>query len=137
MLAKGLINMHSVMNVFNKYIQQTLFATLLAVFLPIHHSLADAYMDALQEEATELEYLDETRPGNAISTRSTKIDPALKNALSSINAFENYFRKNDSATATIYFRLTTQERIRIYRRFKSTNNFKIARNMVIEMFNKK
>ena len=112
-------------------------AALLMVLLPAQYSVADAYMDALQEEATELEYLDETRPGNTVSTRANKLNPALKKALTNISSFEKYFRKEDSATAAIYFRLTIQERLRIYRRFQSTKNFKIARNMVIEMFNKK
>ena len=100
-------------------------------------TIADDYTDALREEASDLEYLDETRPSNAVSTREQNISPAIKKAMQSINNFENYYRIQDSAGAAIYFRLTTQERLRIYHRFKSTRNFEVARKMTIEIFNKK
>ena len=99
--------------------------------------LADDYMDALRDEASDLEYLDETRPGNTVTTNKKTLSPEIKNAMQSINHFENYFRQQDSASAAIYFRLNNQERLRIYHRFKSTRNFEVARKMTIEMFNKK
>lgn len=98
---------------------------------------ADDYLDSLRNEAADLEYLDETRPSNAITTRKKSVSPAIKKAIQSISHFENYFRTQDSASAAIYFRLTTQERLRIYHRFKSTRNFEIARKMTIEIFNNK
>lgn len=98
---------------------------------------ANDYTDALRDEASDLEYLDETRPSNAITTRKKNVSPEISTALQSINHFENYYRKNDSAGAAVYFRLTTQQRLRIYYRFKSTRNFEIARKMTIEISNKK
>lgn len=98
---------------------------------------ADDYMDALRDEAGDLEYLDETQPSNTITTNKKKLSPEINKAIQGIKHFENYFRKQDSASAAIYFRLTSQERLRIYHRFKSTRNFEVARKMTIEMFNKK
>ena len=110
-----------------------------AVFLLSAHSisLADDYLDALKDEASHLEYLDETRPGNTVSTRDNNVSPEIQKAMSSIESFENYFRQTDSASATIYFRLNTQERLRIYHRFKATRNFDVARKMTIDTFNQK
>lgn len=97
---------------------------------------ADDYLDSLRDEAADLEYLDETRPSNAITANKKSVSPAIKKAAQSISQFESYFRKKDSASATLYFRLTTQERLRIYHRFKSTRDFEVARKMTIEIFNK-
>ena len=98
---------------------------------------ADDYLDALKDEASQLEYLDETRPGNTISTHSNNVSAEVQKAMSSIENFESYFRQTDSASAAIYFRLNTQERLRIYHRFKATRNFDIARKMTIDTFNQK
>lgn len=105
--------------------------------LIIPMAMADDYMDALRNEASDLEYLDETRPGNAVTTNKKTLSPEIRNAIQSMQHFENYFRKKDSASAAIYFRLNNQDRLRIYHRFKSTRNFEVARKMTIELFNKK
>lgn len=102
-----------------------------------HKVLADDYMDALRDEATKLEYLDETRPGNAISTKPKNVSPDILKAMKNIGNFESYYRKKDSASAAVYFRLNPQERLRIYHRFKSTRDFDVARKMTIEIFNQK
>lgn len=97
---------------------------------------ADDYLDSLRDEAAELEYLDETRSSNAITAGKKSVSPAIKKAVQSISQFENYFHTIDSASAALYFRLTTQQRMRIYQRFKSTKDFEVARKMTIEIFNK-
>lgn len=99
-------------------------------------AVADDYLDSLKNEAADLEYLDETRPGNAITAQKKSVGPEITRASQSINNFENYFRKQDSASAAIYFRLTTQQRLRIFHRFKTTQNLDVARKMAIEIFNK-
>ena len=100
-------------------------------------AVADSYLDALHEEAGKMEYLDETRPSNAITDRKKTINPETQKALQSIKDFEEYYRKQDSADSSIYFRLDTQDRLRIYHRFKTTRDFDVARKMTIEIFNKK
>lgn len=114
---------------------QAIYLTILLAVPP--NSIADAYLDALHNEADELEYLDESRSSNTVSTQQKNISAEIKQALKSIAAFEQYFRKTDSATAAIYFRLTTQEHQRIYHRFKSTRDFNLAKKMTIELYNQK
>ena len=123
----------------NMQMRNTLVFTCLVVIPSIHSPMttADDYLDALQQEANQLEYLDETRPSNAITTRKKDTNPAIRQAMQSITHFEKYYRKQDSASAAIYFRLKTQERLRIYHRFKSTRNFELARKMTIDIFNQK
>lgn len=117
----------------------TLYCVSLAVFAIVGDpvAMADDYLDALHDEASKLEYLDETRPSNAVTPRKKTDDPEIHKAAQSITGFEDYFRKLDSASAAIYFRLNTQERLRIYHRFKSTRNFEVARKMTIDIFNQK
>ncbi len=98
---------------------------------------ADNYLDALRDEAGKLEYLDETRPSNTVTPRNKTTSPEIQKATQSIKDFEEYYRKQDSADSTVYFKLDTQERQRIYHRFKTTRDFDVARKMTIEIFNKK
>lgn len=98
---------------------------------------ADDYLDALRNEARDLEYLDESRPGNAVTDTTKAIRPEIRKAMQNITHFEEYYRRHDSAGAVVYFRLDTQARLRIYHRFKSTGNFDVARKMTVELFNNK
>lgn len=106
-----------------------------AIVMPV--AFADDYLDSLHNEADKLEYLDETRSSNIVTTRKNVVSREIQQALNSINAFEKYFKTTDPATAAIYFRLTTQERLRIYHRFKSSKDFNLAKKMTIELFNQK
>ena len=112
-----------------------LFTVILLSGSPI--ALADDYLDSLHIEADKLEYLDETRSSNTVTTGKKNISPELHKALQSISEFEKYFRKTDSATVAIYFRLSTQERLRIYHRFKSSKDFNLAKQMTIDLYNQK
>lgn len=97
---------------------------------------ADDYLDALKSEAGELEYLDESRPGNVGHVKKQKTDKAILKASESISEFEKYYRIKDAASASIYLRLTTEDRLRIFRRFKSTRDLAIVRKMTFNLFQK-
>ena len=126
-----------------KYMQHKLMSNVLAyltgaiLIMLSSLTIADDYLDSLNDEATNLEYLDETRPSNAISTQQKSLSPEITRAIKSINHFERYFRKHDSASAAIYFRLSTQQRLRVFHRFKTTHNLNVVRKMTIEIFNQK
>lgn len=122
-------------HLFGKVVKISLPSLALLVNAPA--TLADDYMDALRDEATTLEYLDESRASNTVTTNKNAPSQEIQQALSSIDAFEKYFKKSDSATAAVYFRLTARERLRIYHRFKASKDFGLARNMTIELYNRK
>lgn len=110
------------------------FATLLLV--PTG-AIADDYLDALQNEASELEYLDESRPSNVGHvTKQSNNENTIK-AAQSITQFEQYYKQQDAASAAIYLRLDKPEQLRIYRRFKSTLNLEIAKKMTFDLDQKK
>ncbi|MDH5445247.1 MAG: hypothetical protein OEY52_06785 [Gammaproteobacteria bacterium] len=119
----------------NKQILTILLTFALSVFIEITH--ADDYLDALHDEAGKLEYLDESRSSNTISTGKTQLTQEIQQALKNINEFEKYFKKKDSATLAIYIRLSTQERLRIYHRFKSSKDFSLAKKMTIDLYNQR
>ena len=118
----------------NRFWPVVLFLMSQAPMPPAH---ADDYLDALQSEARKLEYLDESRSSNTVSNHQKDVSPAEKKALQDISEFEQYYRQTDSATAALYFKLTQEERLRIYHRFKSSRDFELAKQMTIELFNQK
>jgi len=132
MRLKPLKNTH---NGTSTYIHSCLVSLLLAIMSP--QLAADDYLDSIRDEAGKLEYLDETRSSNTITTSKQTTNPEIRQALQSINHFEKYFKTHDSASSIIYLKLTTQERLRIYHRFKATRSFEIAQKMTIELYNKK
>lgn len=116
----------------SSYIRMLLFTTLL---IPVV-SLADDYLDALKSEAGDLEYLDESRPGNVGHVKKQNNSAEVIKASANINQFEKYFKLKDPASAAIYLRLNTAARLRIYRRFKSTHDLNIAKKMTFNLYQK-
>ncbi|MDH5179956.1 MAG: hypothetical protein OEZ39_05940 [Gammaproteobacteria bacterium] len=98
---------------------------------------SDEYLDALKDEAGELEYLDESRSGNVKHAQKKDVNNEIIKAAENISSFEQYYKQQDAAGAAIYLRLKTADRIRIFRRFKTTKNFEIARKMTFDLYQKK
>lgn len=98
---------------------------------------ADDYLDALKDEASDLEYLDESRTGNVGHVNKHNSNKEIIKASQSISNFEQYYKNKDAAGASLYLRLNTEDRIRIYRRFKSTLNFDIVKKMTFDLYQRK
>lgn len=113
------------------------YSWILIILLMPGAAIADDYLDALKDEAGELEYLDESRSGNVGRVKKQKNNEKIIAAIQSIAHFEQYYKQKDAASAGIYMRLNTSDRIRIYRRFKSTHNFDIVKKMTFDLYQRK
>lgn len=100
-------------------------------------AIADDYLDALKDEASELEYLDESRPGNVGHITKQNSNKKIIAATQNISQFEKYYKEKDAASATLYLRLNTADRIRIFHRFKATQNFDTVKKMTFDLYQRK
>lgn len=99
--------------------------------------IGDEYLESLRDEAGELEYLDEARAELKKSETSEKrlkgISPETKHALQNIASFESILKEVYPASAVLYFKLDTGRRLRVFKRFKVTRKFSVAKRMILEM----
>lgn len=97
---------------------------LLAALVITNHANADAYLDALQQESDDLQYLEGGKKKPADSPEKKAMD---------IDTFEKYLAEKDVALYTIYRKLETAKRLRVHRTYNITRDYKKTEQMIHEL----
>lgn len=81
-------------------------------------AIADDYLDALQNEAKELQYLE--------SNKSLSINVT-------IDEFEKLLKQKKPGAASIYRRLGTASRLRVFNAYKATQDFSKTEQLIHQL----
>ena len=87
-------------------------------------AFADDYLNALEDEASQLPYL-ESGDGSASTVNTDKL---------TISEFEKFLVQKNPATASIYKKLKTASRLRVFQSYKATKDFSKAEQLIHEIY---
>lgn len=85
---------------------------------------ADAYLDALQQESDDLQYLEGGKKKPADNPNKKEMD---------IDSFEKFLAEKDVALFSVYRKLETAKRLRVLRTYNITRDYKKAEQMIHEL----
>jgi len=97
---------------------------LLVALVATKSAAADAYLDALQQESDDLQYLEGGKKKAADNPEKKDMD---------IDSFEKFLADKDVALYSVYRKLETAKRLRVHRSYNITRDYKKIEQMIHEL----